>query len=346
MRMKINQYNFIIVILLTITSCANNKEENKNKSIQFNDESYVLDSVYNKNDARRYGLTANTANLIHPKTNKTRLETVLDIAEKSGEEMLFSSGFYRANLVIRNRKNLKLRFKNSEFGLIHFISPDTSEMTSNIEIKGTLIGYGNLGIISSQNIKIDTVIIQSDTLKNPWKKRATGAHIYKDTRDVEINHLEIHDLGSGSDFYKNAHAALCIDGGAILPENIRIRNLVIESSDRHGIYITGRDHLIDNVVINNFGKGSSNKMTGIPHANNDSGEHKEFKALWVNKCYDSFIESIIINEKDSKAKYTAHFDAGDKTKPFIIGKLKVLNDNPQINILEEESSGVIIEIKD
>jgi hypothetical protein len=80
-----------------------------------------------------------------------------------------------------------------------------------------------------------------------------------------------------------------------------------------------------------------------PMQDAEKGEETEFKALWVNKCYDSFIEKITINEQDSKGKYTAHFDYGNKSKPFTIGLLKVINDNPNINILEEDPNGVIIE---
>ena len=73
------------------------------------------------------------------------------------------------------------------------------------------------------------------------------------------------------------------------------------------------------------------------------GEETEFKALWINKCYDSSIERVVINEKDSKAKYTAHFDYGDKTRPFTIGVLDIINDNPNTNILEDNNNGVLIE---
>jgi hypothetical protein len=137
------------------------------------------------------------------------------------------------------------------------------------------------------------------------------------------------------------HAALSIDGWNNNPENVQIDKVHIKSTDRHGVYITGKDHLIGEVYIDKFGVGSSEHMSPMQDA--VKGEEIEFKALWVNKCYNSYIEKVVINEKGSKAKYTAHFDYGDKTRPFTIGVLDIINDNPNINILEDNNNGVLIE---
>jgi len=95
------------------------------------------------------------------------------------------------------------------------------------------------------------------------------------------------------------------------------------------------------VFIEKFGIGSSEYMSLMQDA--VKGEEIEFKALWVNKCYDSSIERVVIDEKGAKAKYTAHFDYGDKTRPFTIGVLEIINDNPNINILEDNNNSVLIE---
>lgn len=345
--MKINFYNLSILLIFVLVSCKNeskpiNLQENT-KEVVFNDSSYVLNPNYKIGDARRYGVTAEAAKLSHPYSGKNRMTTVLDLAESQGIEMSFPSGYYGMDLTLDSRKNMNLRFNNSEFSLIHITQQnDSLPIPENINLKGTLIAYARLGITEAKNISIDSVILKTDLSKNLYKLRNTGCHIYHGCNDIKINYLEVDDLGSGSEKYKYTHAALAIDGWQNNPENVQIKKLHIKSTDRHGIYITGKDHLLEEVIIDKFGVGSSEYMDGMQDA--AKGEEKEFKALWVNKCYNSFIESITINEKDSKAKYTAHFDSGDKNRPFTINKFKVINNNPKIEILEEANNGIIVEI--
>lgn len=320
----------------------NAKVENQN---QFDESKYVLNDSFPIGDARRYGLTASTAGTAHPVSGKNRMTTVLDIAEQSGLEITFPSGYYGMDLTLDSRKNLNLRFNNSEFSLIHITQvKDTLPKPENITLKGTIICYARLGMTEALNISIDSVIIKTDPSKNLWGLRSAGCHIYHGCKDIKINYLEIQDLGSGGEKYKYTHAALAIDGWNNNPENVQIKKIHIKSTDRHGIYITGKDHLIGDVIIDRFGVGSSEGMDGMQDA--AKGEEKEFKAIWINKCYDSFIENITINEKDSNAKYTAHFDSGNKAQSVTIGTFKVLNDNPNITLLEEASNGVIIEIRE
>ncbi|WP_417200973.1 hypothetical protein [Bizionia sp.] len=342
----------LLAILFTIilNSCKENpkrsttpaQSEDKTENIESN---YVLNDSFPVGDARRYGVTAKTAKSSHPTSGKNFMTTVLDLAENTGMEIVFPAGYYGMDLNLNSRKNLNLRFNNSEFSLINMAQTnDSLSKPENISIKGTLICYASLGITNASKIAIDSIILKSDISKNLWGLRNTGCHIYFGSKDIKINYLEVQDLGSGSDKYKYTHAALAIDGWNNNPVNVQIKKIHIKSSDRHGIYMTGRDHLIDEVIIDKFGVGSSEGMSGMQDAEN--GEEKDFKALWINKCYDSFIENITINELESKGKYTAHFDSGNKEKPVTIGKFKVINNNPDITILEEDPNGVIIEIKE
>ncbi|UPS92546.1 hypothetical protein [Bizionia sp. M204] len=345
--MKKLSFNVVLVSLAAIfiiVSCKKSKEEQTEIKI-FNELDFVLNNAYEKGDVRRYGLTFDNAAQTHPKNKKGMMETVLDVAELGNIEMTFQKGYYKTNLVLNHRKNLNLKFNNSEFSLIHITQThDTLPRPENINLKGSLISYASLGITNASNIAIDSIILKSDTSKNLWGLRNAGCHIYLGCNDIKINYLEVQDLGSGNEKYKNVHAAVTIDGAGNNPVNVQIKKIHIKSSDRHGIYMTGRDHLIDEVIIDKFGVGSSEGMSGMQDAEN--GEEKDFKALWINKCYDSFIENITINELESKGKYTAHFDSGNKEKPVTIGKFKVINNNPDITILEEDPNGVIIEIKE
>jgi len=344
-----------ILLLLTILLLSSCGGEDKKTPVQeapktkevFDDSNYVLDDKFPVGDARRYGLTAENSTKIHPFTKKNRITSVIDLAEESGIEITFPQGYYNTNLTLDNRENINLRFNNSEFNLIHITQRyDTLPKPRNIKLKGTLVAYARLGITEASDIVIDSVILKSDITKNKWGLRNSGCHIYHGCDNISINYLEVQDLGSGGEKYKHSHAALALDGHQNNPIGVKIKKVYIKSSDRHGLYMTGSEHEIGEIIIDKFGVGSSKNMCGMQDADNKNGENKEFKALWINKCYDSFIEKVIINEKDSKGKYTAHFDYGDKTKPVTINSFKVLNDNPQIDILEESKTGVLVGLKE
>lgn len=353
MKTIIRLFVLFVTINLCVMSCKNKKDTNTNTKISssvkdevFNDSDYVLDDTFEIGDVRRYGIFPDsTYSSIHPFTNKPKIETVLDLFENENTELFFPKGYYKMALILDSRKNLNMRFDLAEFDIIHITNDGPSkESPKNINLKGKVISYDRLGITEADNISIDTVYIKSDITKNFRGMRSRGCHIYHGCKNIKIRYLEIDDFGSGDKSYQHNHAAVAIDGYGNNPVNIQIDKIYIKSTDRHGIYITGEDHLIGDVVIDRFGIGSSEDMSGMQDA--AKGEEIEFKALWVNKCYDSFIESITINEKESNGQYTAHFDSGNNLRPFTIGKFKVVNDNPEINILEEEGNNVVIEIKE
>lgn len=344
---------FLLVMSVLSLSCGDKKKENSKKTTtetetkSFDDSDYVLDDSYPLGDVRRYGIFPDSSfTARHPFSKEPKMKTVLDLAEEHGIELYFPEGFYRRALILDSRQNLKLRFDNAAFNIIHITKDKKDEeegiAPKNIVLKGKIISYDRLGMTHAENISIDTVYIKSDLKKN--KRRSRGCHIYAGCKNIDIKYLEVEDFGSGDVTYQYNHAALAIDGWQNNPENVQIDKVYIKSTDRHGIYLTGRDHLIGEVIIDKFGVGNSKDMAPMQDAK--KGEEKDFKALWVNRCYDSFIEKITINEQDSKGKYTAHFDSGDKTQPVTIGTFKVINDNSNINILEEDVSGVIIENKE
>jgi len=340
----------ITLLALVLVSCKNDTKVNQDTTTEnteafvFNDSSYVLNGDYPVGDIRRYGVFPDSIHPSgHPFTKKTRIETILDLSEQHNIEMLFPKGYYNKALVIKGRENINLNFQNAEFGGMIQIFEQDSVFANNINLKGSLVTYGGFFSRNVENINIGNLQIKSDVSKNIEKLRSKGCLINAGSKNIKINNLIIDDLGSDSEKYKYVAAALSIQGWNNNPENVQIKKIHIKSTDRHGIYITGTDHLIGEVIIDKFGVGGSKDMSQMQDA--AKGEEKDFKALWVNKCYNSSIESLIINEKGSKAKYTAHFDAGDKTRPFTIGTLNIINDNPNINILEEDNNGVIIEIQ-
>ena len=343
--------NYIVVLIaIALFSCKSDKKENSSTEIDvkesvFDDSAYVLDETFKIGDARRYGVTAETAGLAHPKSGKNRMTTALDLAEQSGLEISFPSGYYKMDLTLDSRKNINLRFDKSEFNLIHITQRKKEDaIPENINLKGTLIAYDRLGLTEAKNITIDSVILKSDINKSLRNMRNRGCHIYHGCKDISINYLEVQDLGSGSEKYKYTHAAIAIDGWQNNPTNITINKAHIKSSDRHGVYITGTDNYIKELIIDKFGVGSSEFMDGMQDADNAQNEHKELTGLWINKCYDCAFDKVTINEKESNGKYTAFFDAGDKTKPTLIGDMIVLNDSKNIDIKRDPNTAVEVTI--
>ena len=337
------KYSIILILILNFSVFGqkiSSHDISDIKSDVFNDSLYVLDHTFPKGDARRYIVSAESAKSKHPFTNKTRLTTALDIAEKTGVKMHFPSGYYGMDLILDNRQNLYLSFDDSEFNLIHITQEyDSLPKPKNIFIDGNIISYHRLGITEAENIKIDSVNIKSDILKNLRGVRSKGCHIYHGSTNISIGYLQIDDFGSGSNKYLHNDAALAIDGWNNNPKQVTIKKLYIKSSDRHGIYLTGSNHFIGEAVIDKYGVGGSDHMSQMQDAL--AGEEKKFKALWVNKAYNSRIGKLTINEKESEGHYSIHLDYSDVKRPVIIYKLNIIN-SPDAKILEEVNNGVLI----
>lgn len=337
--------------IIFLTSCGEDKKktnttQNTTEEVKaFDDSDYVLSDAYPMGDVRRYGVFPDsTHSKGHPFTKKSRIETILDLSSNHEIEMTFPKGYYDSSLIIKGKNNLSLNFNDSEFGGIIQIIEQDSTQSSNITLKGNLTSYTGFFTRKSNGITIEDLNIKSDPSKSTFDMNSKGCQIFAGTKDVKINTLVIDDIGSDGAKYKYINSALSIEGWNNNPEGVKINKVHIKSSDRHGVYLTGREHEIGELIIDKFGVGSAKDMAPMQDAK--KGEEKDFKALWVNKCYDSFIENVTINEKGSKGKYTAHFDSGKKEQPVKIGVLKILNDNLNIGILEEDKNGVIIEVQE
>ncbi|WP_299900430.1 hypothetical protein [uncultured Aquimarina sp.] len=256
----------------------------------------------------------------HPHTKKYRIQTVLDFAEESGVKIFFPKGYYGINLVINSRENLKFYFDKAEFSFVG-ITDELGKRSKNIKFEGTLILYNRFGTYNSSNIKLDTLILKSDTTRSIEKLRNKGCHIYKGTKDVSIKYLEIEDLGSGDLRYQNNHAALAIDGERNNPENIKIDKTVIKSSDRHGAYVTGTGHYFGEIIIEEYGIGDVDGMTFMQDAN--KGDEKILSGLWINRCGNSTFNKVLIKTKDSKQGFPLKLDEGKTDQPTFINELNL-----------------------
>lgn len=320
---------------------AKDKSINKTNSLQEKD--YVLNEEYPKGDVRRYGIFPDSAYVnIHPVSKKPKITTVLDMAEADQVELFFPKGYYKTALLLDSRQDMTLKFDRAEFDLVHITQVSKEEIRPrNITLKGTLILYDRLGLTEARNIEIDSVLIRSDEKKSIRKMRSRGCHVYHGCKDIRIKYLEIDDFGSGDSRYKNNHASLAVDGWKNNPENLYIGKLYIRSTDRHGIYLTGSYHRIDEIIIDRFGVGSAKEMRPMQDAS--LIEHELFAALWINRCYDSSIGDIVINAGSSDGFFTANFDEGDTLRPVTIHNLTVKNFDRTLPIYFAKNTGVVVE---
>lgn len=314
----------------------------ENKS-NLKEDIYALNKAYNIGDVRRYGIFPDSSyTYIHPISKKPKITTALDLAENNNITLFFPKGYYKTALILDGRTNLSIQFDNAEFDLIH-ITQDvkTKKKPKNISLKGTVISYDRLGITEATNIEIDTVFLKSNTTKSIRKMRSRGCHIYHGSKFITIKHLIIDDLGSGDKRYHNSHAALALDGWGNNPENITIDKLYIKSSDRHGIYLTGKNHVIKDVIIEQFGIGSDEEMSPMQDASDI--EYKLFAGIWINRCYNSKIGKITINAKNSKGYFIANFDEGDSLRPVNIEELEIKNADRTLPVYFSKNTGVLVQ---
>ena len=316
--------SFLIIIVLLSFSCKNKTSIDKpeEQTIAVDERNYVLDSLYPIGDVRRYGIYPDGVNnnTKHPNTGKYRIQTLLDFAEESQITINFPKGYYGMNILIDSRENINFHFNQSGFSLIH-ITNEKGKESKNINLRGTLIVYNRFGSYNSSDIKLDSLILKTDINKSLEKLRNKGCHIYKGTKNLEIEYLEIDDLGSGGEKYKTNHAALAIYGQKNNPQNVSIQKTLIKSSDRHGAYITGNNHYFGEIIIEKYGLGNTNDMVGMQDAKIKDAH--VLSGLWINRCNDCVFNNVTIITKNSPKGFPIKLDEGKLSKPTFIKTLKL-----------------------
>ena len=288
-----NKYNLfsllnLLIILSLVLSCKESKKLQSNQKAltegeKLIEEKYVVNDSFSVGGVRRYGVVPNRAIITHPVSNKNCIQTALDHSEEIGIELFFPKGFYNSGLILDSRIGIKATFNKSEFS--------------------------------------DVIHITNEGGKNSKNKRglrSRGCHIYTNTFNLNIGYLEIDDLGSD---HINNHAALAIDSYPHYPKEIKIDKAIINSSDRHGVYLMGFNHQIDTLIINDYGQGSKTNMSLMQGV--AQGEELDFTGIWFNECYNTKIDYLEVNQTSfEKGDIDVNFDIGDKNYPITINQLK------------------------
>ncbi|WP_421804510.1 hypothetical protein [Flagellimonas sp.] len=329
-----------IVVSLVLTNCNGEKNTSKidtSGQREFDDSKYTLYPDYPKGDCRRYGIFPDsTNNRIHPKTGVSRMESLMELSEKSKATIYFPKGFYGVNLLFHSKRNVSFTFNQAQFNLLDITDEEGTE-SSHIKLMGTLILYDRFGTYNSNNIEVDSLIIKSDSTKNLSNNRSRGCHIYKGTKFLKIKYLEIQDLGSGGEQYKNNHAALALDGLWNNPENITIDEVLIKSSDRHGAYVTGNNNKIHKITIEKYAQGTMDFMTGMQDS--QKGEEQILSGLWINRCNDCVFDEVYVKGEEP---YLLKLDEGKVDRPTFINELILDLPYKDTLILDDRSTNILV----
>lgn len=322
----------LIILFLLFFSCHNKKDDRKIIDRKELNSLYTVDSVYSINDVRRYGVFPERGIGIHPKLKKDKLEVLLDVAE-SGIKLFFPKGYYSRSLKIINRKKVEIDFYKAVFnGAIEI------KNSNDVKLLGDITSYTQLYVRESENITLGNIVLKSEINKNANGNRNFGCSIHAGTKNFYANKIVIEDLTSNPKF-KYVKAAFIVHGHNNEPENIKIDSVIVNSSDRHGVYLTGDKIDLGYVSIRKFGIGTSEGM--FPMEGGIEGEQYDFSGLWIKNAFDSKIGKVVIDVSDSKGKYSVNFDVGEYFRPCVIDTLIIKGDNPKLYKRRLQRTGVI-----
>lgn len=309
----------LILLLVSIASCKNNQStqelETKTKKEVYVDSIYTLDEAFEIGDVRRYGVLPGKGIGQHPKLLKDKLQVLLDISEV-GIELFFPKGVYDRTFNIDGRNGVQIVSDSAIFtGAINI------KNSENVKINGVIQSLTQFYTQEANNIKINTIITKTDSIIKGNSIRSTGCSIHGGSKNITINKVIVEDLGSGSEQYKYIKAGFIIHGHNNEPSRIKVDTVIVKSSDRHGVYLSGDEVDIKFLHIQKFGVGSSENMAKMEGG--IEGEQLDFSGLWIKNCYNSFINEVVIDIENSKGKYIFNFDIGEEFRPTIIDKLTI-----------------------
>lgn len=330
-------FKIVILICGLLCSCKEEKKyiiNTSNPIYDINDLAYVIDTTYQKGDVRRYGIYPNRSF-----SNKT-WNQVAHLASK-GMPITFQKGMYHGNFVFKGIDNITMHFKEATIaGGIQIIN-DKEKLSNNINLLGNLTVLDKVFIKQSEAIKFENLSIVSDTIHNIYQKQNRGLSIYAGSKKINIDTLKIIDTGGSSDsFYKYSASALQVHGYNNNPEDLNIGYLYIKNAERTALYLTGNNHHIKKIDIDNFGFGSNDNMFGLEDAKPKAQE--VFAGAWFNKCNDCTIDTLFIKAKQNNTTFSAKFGLGVYSKPCIINNIGFNEYAQQMPIEDDLLTNVLV----
>jgi len=284
----------------------------------------VTDERYSYGDVRRYGIFPYDNSLLN---NYKLMKNALDNSSKLGYEVYFPTGLYKTQLNI-SQSNVTIRFEEGAelTGLVHIFVEDNKDKIKNLTIRGTIVTYDRFGTRNVDGITVDAIHVKSDGSKATDYPgvRSRGVHISPGTTNMKCKLIEVDDLDSTG---HNNVAAVEIDGWIENPSNLSIDKIRVKKSDVHGVYLTGNGHNIGEIQVDEFG-ADEYKLKNSIEDSDSLDQSKELKGVWLNRCSDTKIKNIVVNNANnirSNVKCDVFLDEvgkGKNTKSVTIDNIK------------------------
>lgn len=280
---------------------------------EVNDMCCVKDSSYKQGDVRRYGIYPNRP------FSDIQWSKVAELADK-GMPLTFNKGMYHGNIILKGVDSISIHFNDVIIaGGLQIIGKE-EKVSNHIILTGKLTVLDKVFIKQSHTIQFERLNISTDTLHNIHNKQNRGLSIYAGSQNIYIDSLKISDTGGNDDvFYTHSAAAMQVHGYNNNPKKINIKYLKIKNAARSALYLTGNNHNIKKIEIDNFGFGSNANMFGLEDAKPEA--QKMFSGAWFNKCNDCTIDTLILKAKPNNKMYSANFGLGVYSKPCIINNI-------------------------
>lgn len=326
----------LIAIIFSITlSCKENKDvEHKSTEPSYNiglEQKLSVNKDYSIGDVRRYGVMPDQGIGVHPVTKNRILDELVNLAN-TGVELVFPEGYYKMHLDLAKANNATMVFNDAKFSGAILINGTKDNNIKNVTLKGKIGTYHGLSTRFINGLELDSIILLNDKSKNLAKFNNTGANFYVGSKNVECKYLQVDGTGSNLEVYRYNFAALAIHGKTPPPENLNFKNILINSSDTHGAFLSGKDIIISNIIIKSFGDGTSKYLNPINFTT--KGEESQFSGIWLNDFNYSAIDNASINTSIKKSKIinALYLDKGNLKEESEIVKLKIIGDNKTIKL--------------
>ncbi|ADL53198.1 hypothetical protein [Clostridium cellulovorans] len=303
----------------------------------------VTDERYSYGDVRRYGVFPDDNSLLN---NYKLMKNVLDNASTLGYEVFFPTGLYKTQLNI-SQSNVTIRFEEGAelTGLVHVFVEDNKEKIKNLTIKGTIVTYDRFGTRNIDGLTVDAIHVKSDGSKATDYPgvRGRGVHLSPGTTNMKCKLIEVDDLDSNG---LNNVAAVEVDGWIKNPSNLQIDKIWVKKSDVHGVYLTGNGHNIGEIQIDEFGADEYKLKNGLEDSDGIK-QSQELKGVWLNRCSDTKIKNIIVNNANTlrpNVKCDVFLDEVGKdknTKSVTIGNIKCSPKGKSEGVVISNSSYII-----
>lgn len=344
----IKKLTYILFILLIVQCKKETKQEEYNSDTEtttatINQEelNYVLNDSFPIGDVRRYGLKIGGGDPKHPYTGEITTTSIFKMASKERIELFFPKGFYNFGIYFKGIKDIKVNFDHAEFaGPIYIIEGEDKSPSSDIYLKGDVTTYYKFFTRNSSDIIVNNITIKTDEEKNISKLRSMGCDIYSGTKNISFNTITIEDLGSGKDSYKLTRAAMQVHGWNNNPEGLDVNKLHIKSSDSHGLYLTGANHVFKEIIVDRFGIGKDIVINDLEDSDKD--QTSKITGVWINRVSDAEIGKITVNTDASKGTYGLWLDQGKAANPTIIYEVNFIGGDKKLPLFADDNTNVIV----